>query len=708
MAIYCCHWGFAGSVVRIAKHFKRNIGSSHLQGSYRPKKKLALVLGIGLVLVGTIAVLATFASAGQVNTLVVIGDEAGGFHNSLIAVNPIDGNKLGVLTAPNLPILNGCSPTQPKPYMYDMVIDVSRGFALAGLKPCQGGRLNAGMAVARFNLATMRFDRYVDGPSDGVQAVRMVDNSSYAILNSVGTEVWVYSLDGGVRHKVALDGMATRFGSAFGSVMVTYSDGTIDRINPANGGRERLGKGTVTYPKQSGIDGLNLRQIGNTVFTLGQAGGQSSLVAVSSQGQIDSYPVGSTATSFDANPAGEIIMVGTGCPTGSGCAQNPNRLYAFQVASRQFQSNAQFEYLPLQTSPARIRFDPSGESIYFDGVVAGSQGVGQRFAFSLELNNTQLLSARVALPSSSWLPISIPTGNLNMGSQTPAVDVPSGIPKGGGIGSGGIGSAPIPIDEIERLLGMSIWEIDWSKVTDDQIRSFGYDPAQVRRYVAQLRMQAGSSATIGNTETITCRMGSADGASQIAAIEGVLGISLLQFDFDKVTDDQIRSFGYDPVEARKFVAQYKQNAATQSQSGGDPCANTYTQDAFVVAQGSDKAAVANGTVTQVTAQTKLDLLQGGWLVDLRWQAPGGAAKFHIYGRDNKTNKLERQLAVVDGLRRSIKFGGFNRIALPAIHSAEYTLAVVPEQSDGSLGVPTAIKTSVHCYILWCQAKAVAK
>lgn len=95
-------------------------------------------------------------------------------------------------------------------------------------------------------------------------------------------------------------------------------------------------------------------------------------------------------------------------------------------------------------------------------------------------------------------------------------------------------------------------------------------------------------------------------------------------------------------------------------------------------------------------------------MNLRWQAPGGAQKFHIYGRDEGNHKFERQLASVSGLERSVKFGGFNRIALPALHDAEYTLAVVPEQSDGKLGAPTAIKTRVRCYIVWCQATAITK
>lgn len=689
-------------MARLVKKTKRHIGGGHLHNDYQPKKKLALVLSIGLVLVGVIATLVALASPGRIDALVVIGDEANGFHNALVAVNPADGNKIGALVAPNLANLSGCAPTQPKPYLNDMVIDTNRGIALVGMKPCRGGRLQAGVAIARFNLASMRFDRYIDGPSDGIAAVRMVDGTNYAALNSVGTEVWIYALEGGMKHKVSLGGAATRFGVAFGNIIVAYADGTIDSINPATGSRERLSGGGVVYPQQAGIDGLDLRQIGNTIYTLGQVNGQSSLVAVSSQGQMQSFALGSTATSFDTNPAGEIIMISTGCPTGSSCAPNPNRIYVFQIASQQFQRNAQFEYLPLQTSPSRIRFDASGENIYFDGVVSGAQGAGQRFVFSLQMNSTQLLSARVALPSSSWLPVSISTGSVNA-TPTPAVNIPQGVPKGGGIGTGGISAAPIPIDEIERLLGMSIWEIDWSKVSDEQIRSFGYEPAAVRRYIAQLRMQAGSSATIGNTETITCRLGSVEGASQVAAIESVLGVSLMQFDFNKVSDEQIRSFGYEPTEVRKFVAQYKQNATAMAQSGGDPCANTYTQDAFVVAQGSDRAAVANGTVTQVTAQTKLDIFQGGWLVDLRWQAPGGAKKFYIYGRDDKMHKLEQQLAIVDGLQRSIRFGGFNRIALPAIHAADYTLAIVPEQADGSLGVPTAIQTTVRCYVLWCQA-----
>lgn len=695
-------------MVRLAKKTHRHLGHSRIIPGNLPHKRLALAVSVGLVLAGTVAVLVTFASTGRVDTLVTIGDEAGGFHNALVAINPENGTKVGSLIAPSLANLAGCSLTQPKPYLYDMAVDTKQGLALAGLKPCRGGRLNAGQVVARFNVVAMRFDRYLDGPVEGVSAIRVLDSGGFTVLNTSGTEVWIYSPEGDIRHKVNLGGSATRFGAVFGGIMVAYADGSIDNINVVNGVREKFANTGLPLSSQTGIDGFRILQAGDMAYLLSQGTSQSHLVTVSSQKQVQSYALGSTATSFDISPGGEVLMVATGCPTGTSCTQNPNRLYAFQTAAKRFQSTEQFEYLPLQTSPARLRFDSVGEKIYFDGVVTGSNGVGQRFVFSLELNSTQLLAARIAVPSSAWIPVGVDPRSINLDSQTPAVDVPTDIPKGGGIGSGGISAAPVPLDEIERLLGMSIWEIDWSKITDEQIRAFGYEPAEVRRYIAQLRLRAGSAATIGNSETITCRLGEAAGADQIAAIERVLGVSLLQFDFNQVTDEQIQAFGYNPSEVRQVVAKYKQNAGTLAKNGGDPCANTYTQDAFVVDQGTNTAAVASGTVTQVTAQAKFDLFGGGWLVNLRWQAPGGAKKFHIYGRDESTHKLERQLAAVDGLQRSVRFGGFNRISLPALHDAEYTLAVVPEQSDGTMGAPTAIKTRVRCYIVWCQASGIAK
>ena len=88
---------------------------------------------------------------------------------------------------------------------------------------------------------------------------------------------------------------------------------------------------------------------------------------------------------------------------------------------------------------------------------------------------------------------------------------------------------------------------------------------------------------------------------------------------------------------------------------------------------------------------------------LRWQAPGGAEKFRIYGRDNSKHKLEQQLAVVDSLSREATFGGFSQLALPPISDETYWFSVVPVLGDAKLGTPAAVKTRVRC-LLWCVAE----
>lgn len=704
MAVSVSRGSFASTVVRVKKRLKSHVGSSRLHLRELPKKRLVVFIAAGLTLLGFLAVLVSYAGDARVDTIVAVGDE-GGFNNGLIAINPTNGAKIGALTLPNLPNLAGCAPSQPKPYIYDLLVNIDRGVAIAGLKPCNGARLNGGQVLGRFDLAGKRFDAYLDGPVDGILALQAINETTFAALNSGATEVWIYDYYAGIKHKVALAAQATRFGVVSGSVTVAYANGTVDKISTADGQREPLANLGVNLPRQPGSDGLRIIQSGDSAYIISQNGNQSALVSVNAQGQVQSYPIASTATSLDVTPNGEAIIITTGCPTGTNCAPNPNRLYVFTPRLKSFQSTPQADHLPLATSPSRVRFDSTGENLFFDGVVSGASGAGQRFVFSLDLASTQLLSARIAVPSSVWMPIEIDPSGLDLGSQTPAVNVDDEIPSGGGIGGGGINGAPIPIDEIERLLGMSIWDIDWSKITDEQIRAFGYDPAEVRRYIAQLRLQEGAPAEIGNSDTISCRLGDEAGAQKIAAIESVLGTSLADYNFDQVSDEQIRSFGYDPAEVRKLVADYKAKVSA-NEFTNDPCANLYTQDAFVVEQGSDNVSAASGSVVQVTAKPTFDLFRGGWLLQLRWQTPGGAARFHIYGRDNKSNTLEKHLATVDGLKRTVKFGGFGRIALPPLHSAEYTLAIVPEQANGKLGAPTAIKTKVSCYAVWCRATAI--
>lgn len=682
---------------------------AHLQLRPKPKVKRTpiVVFVAALIGIGIYAVLSSFAAGGKFDTVLAIGDESGGFANALIAMNPETGNKLRSITVPNLPTLAGCPATQNKAYLFDMSVNLSANSAMASLKPCFGGQLSSSQAIAKFNLQTGSFSGFLEGPADGATLTLHQQSNTIAALSSAGNQLWLYdSVAGRLRQKVDFGARSvTRVGVFPGQnfLAVAFSDGSISRIDVTTGQQQGVLKVNATFPKSAGIDTVRAVYSANAFWLIGEANGRSQLISIDNNSQTAQYPLGSTGTSMDLTPDGNGLMIATGCPSGTNCVQNPNRIYIFDTVNKQFQRNSQFEYLPIQTSPSRIRLDSSKENLMFDGVVTGANGVGQRFLFTLRLNTSQLLTARVPLPSSVWEPVPIDPALLDISSNTPATTVPNGVPAGGGIGSGGIAGAPVPIDEIERLLGVSIYDIDWSTISDDTIRSFGYDPATVRRYIAQLKLASGQN-NLGNSASIECRLGNATGAAQIAAIERVLGSSLLTFDFSQVSDEQIRKFGADPSQLRSLVAEYQKKG--KQASGNDPCGNSFTQDSFVVEQGSNKAGSASGSVTQVTAQTRFDLFKGGWVVVVRWQAPGGAANFTIYARDEKDNKAEKKLVTVDGLDRQATFGGFSRLALSPLENERYTIAVVPQQADGTIGAPTAVKTKIQCYLVWCRASKV--
>lgn len=685
----------------------RLAANSRLNSHVGFRRTPVLVLMVGLALVGFVAVLSTFASSGKYRTILAIGDVDNGFANALIAINPENGNLLKAVPLPNLENLPGCVATQPKPYLYDMVVDQDRKVVFASLKACRGGTLSSSRAIARFSLATGKFDGYLEGLPDGSSLMLHAQSGSVMALSASGTQLWLYDITSNrVRHKLNFTGKeVSRFGTFSGntSAALVFTDGVIQQLDVISGAQKELLRSNISFPKAVGSDGRRALFVSDALWAFGSANGTSQLVGVTSAGTVKSYPLGSIGTSLDYTPDNSGLILATGCPTGLACVAAPNRIYLFDTAKGEFRRNSQYDYLPIQTSPGRVRLDASQGQLLFDGVVAGASGSSQRFLFSVDLEATQPTTARIPLTSPVWESVMLDAALLNTNSNTPAQEVPAGVPSGGGIGPGGIAQSPTPMDEIERILGVSIYDIDWNLISDDQIRAFGYDPASVRREIARLKQLRGDVGGVGNSEVISCRLGDAQQAAQVAAIEKLIGVPLATFDFSQVTDAQIQQFGYEPTSTRRAVADYQ--ASVKATANNDPCANTFTKNEFVVEQGSNQAGTASGTVTQVTATTRFDLLSGGWYLDIRWQAPGGAAKFHIYGRDIHGHQQERRLATVSGLDRSVRFGGFGRAAFPPWHSEQYTVAIVPEQVDGTTAVPTAIKTDIRCYVVWCSASA---
>ena len=665
----------------------------------------ALVLAAGLVLVGLVAVLSSFASSNNYRTILAIGDVENGFANALVAINPENGSLLKAVPLPNLENLPGCAAVQPKPYLYDMVVDQDRKVVFASLKACRGGTLSSSKSMARFSLVTGKFEGYLEGLPEGSSLMLHPQSGTVMALSTSGTQLWLYDIAANrVRHKLTFTGKeVSRFGPFSGgtNAAIVFTDGLIRQIDVASGAQKDVLRSNISFPRAAGADGRRALFSSDTLWTFGSANGTSQLVGVTSAGVVKSYALGSVGVSLDYTPDKNGLIIATGCPTGLGCVSAPNRIYLFDTVKREFRRNSQYDYLPIQTSPGRVRLDAGQKQLLFDGVVAGASGSSQRFLFSVDLEATQPTTARIPLTSPVWESVLLDAALLNTDSTTPVQEVPAGVPSGGGIGPGGIAQSPVPIDEIERMLGVSIYDIDWNLISDDQIRAFGYEPASVRREIARLKQLRGDAGGVGNNEVISCRLGNAQQAAQVAAIEKLIGVSLATFDFSQVTDAQIQQFGYEPTETRRSVAAYQ--ASVKTTANNDPCANTFTKNEFVVEQGSNQAGAASGTVTQVTATAKFDLLSGGWYSEIRWQAPGGATRFHIYGRDIHGHQQERRLASVSGLDRSVRFGGFGRATFPPLHTEQYTIAIVPEQEDGSSGAPTAIKTDIRCYVVWCSA-----
>jgi hypothetical protein len=281
--------------------------------------------------------------------------------------------------------------------------------------------------------------------------------------------------------------------------------GTLIHLDLGSFARQNLANTGVSFSSSSITpDIARIAVTPSAGYALGKQNGNPVLVAMTNLGQITTYPIANEPMSLTLNPAADHVFLLTGCPAGSACSGVPNRLYAFSIASQAFEQAGPDNFIPLQTLSHQIRFGPSGNKIYFDGVVAGADGIGQRFVFSLDAQGTAPQTARVAIPGVRWEPLSIVLPSSAPGQGT--VPVPGGVPAGGGIGAnnGGIATNPIPIDEIERQIGMPIALIDFSTITDEQIRAYGYDPAAVRRYVAQLKLQqattgAGSGGSSAGT-----------------------------------------------------------------------------------------------------------------------------------------------------------------------------------------------------------------
>lgn len=658
----------------------------------------ALIVGGILVPISAILMLSSQA-ASYPNALVAIADVNGGFYNGFSAVDADTGKVVGSVAA-DLPQLAGCSTAQPRAYMSDFVFEASSQQILASVKACAGGTLPANQSIVRLNTTTFQVAGYYAGPGSDAKLLANPARRQLLALSADGLKLQTLEASTGrlLNEQTFSSGeRITRWAiNPNNNAFLLTQGGTLIHLDLGSFARQNLANTGVSFSSSSITpDIARIAVTPNAGYALGKQNGNPVLVAMTNLGQITTYPIANEPMSLTLNPAADHVFLLTGCPAGSACSGVPNRLYAFSIASQAFEQAGPDNFIPLQTLSHQIRFGPSGNKIYFDGVVAGADGIGQRFVFSLDAQGTAPQTARVAIPGVRWEPLSIVLPSSAPGQGT--VPVPGGVPAGGGIGAnnGGIATNPIPIDEIERQIGMPIALIDFSTITDEQIRAYGYDPAAVRRYVAQLKLQQATTGSGAGGTNAGCFGGLTQ--EQAKRIESAIGVPIAKIDLDTVTDAQIRAIGLDVAAVREYAKQRK--------SGNDPCANVFTQEAFVTQPGS-ATGVAAGSATNLTVQPVFDLLAGGWLMEMRWQAPGGAAKFLIYGRDNKAHQLESQLAMIGSLERKARFGGFGRVGLAPVSDATYVLSVVPQQADGTLGSPAALKVRTRCFVVWCTVSSV--
>jgi|GEM_PF-6576028 len=658
------------------------------------RRWLFMLIGL-LVLLGTIGVLSSRAGV-ITDAILVASDVDGGFLNGLVVIDPSNGKIVGSLAA-DLPAATGCSLAQPKAYLDDLAVLKAQSKVYASLRTCPGGNLADNDSLVWFDAASGRFAGRLPGPGPASHLVSLTARNRVLAISSDGTRIWTLEASSGrtvARVQLTANEAITRWGIGPSDELVAISEaGKVMRL-PLDSAQKSdvLQLSGVTFPRQpQAPDSTAIVAASGSGYTLGQSGSGWKLVELLSSGTAQQYDLGAQPVSLAPAPTGELIFVATGCPATTACPANPNRLYGFNTVTKQFQSAFGNSYFPLQTSPSQVRFSGDGSKLLFDGVVVGANGVGQRYVFSLDMKNAIPEAARTAIPASRW-----EVETISLPAQAPTEVPVTGGTSGGGVGpnTGSLDQAPVPIDEIERLLGRPLSQIDFSQISDDQIRAFGYDPAAVRRYAAQLKLQTSLQAVASP---------SCGGSAELQALEQRLGKKLADIDFTQVSDAQIQAFGYDPAIVRPQILKYQ-----QANRAGLCSDNVFTQEGFVASQSNaaTPGAVA-GTVANLTAQTQFDLLKGGWLIQLRWQAPGGAKQFIVYGRDNAKQTKEKKLATTDGLVRKVNFGGFNSLALPAIwHDQTYWLSVVPQQTDGSLSTPAAVKTRAQCVLLWCWTSSV--
>ncbi len=654
-------------------------------------RRSALVLAGAMIVIGIVVVISARA-AQYTNVIVAIGDVNGGFYNGLVVTDPNANRTLGTLEGA-MPQLAGCPATQNKAYISDLAYDSGQQQAWVSLKACAGGSLADGQALGHFDVVSLRFVGTSAGPGGAARLLANTNRRQILALSGDGRRLQTLDSRSGRllnEQTFAATEPVTRWTiDPAGNAVLALSNGRIQNLNLASFVRGDVAQSGLSFPANPNApDSLRAAATFASGYFLGTQAGNPVLAQVTTSGQVSTYPLVNQPMSLSLNPAGDHVFIATGCPTGTSCTQPANRLYAFDAASRTFMAAGTANYVPLQTQASQIRTSPDGQQIYFDGVVAGSNGVSQRFLFILDYKTTSPNAARVGLSGSRWDVVS-----ANLPANAPGageVTVSPGVESGGGVGNGTIQASPVPLDEIERLLGMPITAIDWSKVTDDQIRAFGYDPATVRRYIAQYQLQA---AQAGGAGTVSCGgIISSLTPEQIQKIEAATGTPINQLDLSKITDAQIKALGFEPSVVRQAFAK---QAATST----DACANLYTQDAFVLPYNSNTEPVLGG-VRNLTVQPVFDFFAGGWQLELRWQVPGGAAGFHIFGRDTKQTN-EQKLATAGRYVRSARFGAIGQRALPLWQDDLYTLAVVPQDEQGKAGTPTAVQVRVRCYVVLC-------
>lgn len=653
-----------------------------------------LIVILSLTVIGTIGIFALRAQQ-FTDAIIVVADVHGGFRNGVQVIDPAS-NAIVAQISVTMPTLAGCASSQPRAYLDDMAVFGANKVVYASVRACAGGNLADGQSLASFDAATGKFRGFMQGVGSGARLYAAPEINRLLVISADGSRLQSVEASSGrvlSQKTFTNDYRVTRWGIGRASAFVVLNArGTVLALDVSSLSQQDIGQfsGMDFSVVPSAPEAQQIEQIGDTFFTVGVAGGRWQLLSMNVSGQATQLEIGAQPVGIRSAPGKEFMLVTTGCPSGAQCVANPNRIYVYNVTKKQFEQSGGAGYIPLQTTLYQLRFNAAATRMYIDGVVSGANGASQRFVYAIGRDGSASELARTAIPGSRW---EIATVDFPAMQPVP-VAVQPGVVPGGGVGpnTGTIAQAPIPIDEIERLLGMPLSQVDWSKISDDQIRAFGYDPATVRRYVAQWQYtQQSTSLAVPGCPDIKL-------TPEMQALQQRVGVSLAQIDASQISDDQIRAFGYDPATARPILEQYQKQILAQSTCS----ANIFTQDSFAATSQQDVQGLPAGAVANPTVQTTFDLLKGGWLMRLRWQAPGGAKRFVIYGRDESKHMKEQKLAIVSGDQREVSFGGFGHLGLPAIwHDERYTLAVVPEKDTAIMGIPAAVKVRVRCMVGWC-------